>query len=40
MGARGRAHVLAEFGLERMADAYEALFERAIAERMTKTDRD
>ena len=33
MGERGRAHVLERFGLDRMADAYEALFERAIDER-------
>lgn len=33
MGGRGREHVLATFGLDRMADAYEALFERALAER-------
>lgn len=33
IGERGRAHVLAHFTLERMADEYEALFERALAER-------
>ena len=33
MGRRGRDHVLATFGLDRMADEYEALFERAMAER-------
>ena len=33
MGRRGRAHVLARFTLERMTDAYEALFARALAER-------
>jgi glycosyltransferase involved in cell wall biosynthesis len=33
MGQRGRLHVLATFGLDRMADEYEALFERALAER-------
>jgi hypothetical protein len=29
--------VLATFGLDRMADEYEALFERALAERGEKT---
>ncbi|HEY7472449.1 MAG TPA: glycosyltransferase [Gemmatimonadota bacterium] len=38
MGERGRAHVLERFGLERMADAYEALFERALAERAAGTN--
>lgn len=33
MGQRGRQHVVATFGLDRMADEYEALFERALAER-------
>ena len=33
MGERGRAHVLENFTLDRMADQYEALFERALAER-------
>ena len=33
MGRRGREHVLATFGLDRMADEYEALFQRALAER-------
>jgi glycosyltransferase involved in cell wall biosynthesis len=33
MGRRGREHVLSRFGLDRMADEYEALFERALAER-------
>ena len=33
MGRRGREHVLSTFGLDRMADEYEALFERALAER-------
>ncbi|HET6617936.1 MAG TPA: glycosyltransferase [Gemmatimonadota bacterium] len=33
MGERGRGHVLERFALDRMADAYEALFERALAER-------
>ena len=33
MGERGRAHVLEHFTLDRMADKYEALFERALAER-------
>ncbi|HJR53161.1 MAG TPA: glycosyltransferase, partial [Gemmatimonadota bacterium] len=33
MGRRGREHVLARFGLDRMAEQYEALFERALAER-------
>jgi glycosyltransferase involved in cell wall biosynthesis len=33
MGRRGRAHVLERFTLDRMADAYEELFERALAER-------
>ncbi|HET6362895.1 MAG TPA: glycosyltransferase [Gemmatimonadota bacterium] len=33
MGRRGREHVLATFGLDRMVDEYEALFERALAER-------
>jgi glycosyltransferase involved in cell wall biosynthesis len=33
MGRRGRAHVLERFTLDRMADAYEELFERAVAER-------
>lgn len=33
MGRAGRAHVLEHFTLERMADAYEELFERALAER-------
>lgn len=33
MGERGRAHVLERFTLDRMADAYEELFERALAER-------
>jgi glycosyltransferase involved in cell wall biosynthesis len=37
MGRRGREHVLATFGLDRMADEYEALFERALAERGEKT---
>ena len=36
MGRRGRDHVLATFGLDRMADEYEALFERALAERVGK----
>jgi glycosyltransferase involved in cell wall biosynthesis len=33
MGQKGRLHVLARFGLDRMADEYEALFQRALAER-------
>jgi glycosyltransferase involved in cell wall biosynthesis len=33
MGRKGRDHVLAAFGLDRMADEYETLFERALAER-------
>lgn len=33
LGRTGRAHVLDHFTLERMADAYEGLFERALAER-------
>jgi len=33
MGEAGRAHVLERFTLDGMADAYEALFERALAER-------
>jgi glycosyltransferase involved in cell wall biosynthesis len=33
IGERGRAHVLRHFALDRMADQYEALFERALAER-------
>ncbi len=33
MGESGRAHVLEHFTLGRMADRYEALFERALAER-------
>ena len=33
MGRRGREHVLAMFGLDRMAEEYEALFERALSER-------
>ena len=33
MGRRGREHVLAGFGLDRMAEQYDALFERALAER-------
>ena len=33
MGERGRAHVLEHFTLEGMADRYEELFERALAER-------
>ena len=33
MGRRGREHVLSMFGLDRMADEYEALFVRALAER-------
>ena len=33
IGRRGREHVLALFGLDRMAEEYEALFERALAER-------
>ena len=33
MGRRGREHVLAMFGLDRMAEEYEALFERGLAER-------
>lgn len=36
MGRRGREHVLARFGLDRMAEEYEALFERALAERRRK----
>ncbi|HJU85884.1 MAG TPA: glycosyltransferase family 4 protein [Gemmatimonadota bacterium] len=37
MGHSGRRHVLATFGLDRMADEYEALFERALAERGGRT---
>jgi glycosyltransferase involved in cell wall biosynthesis len=33
MGEKGRAHVCGRFSLERMADRYEALFARAMAER-------
>jgi glycosyltransferase involved in cell wall biosynthesis len=33
MGEKGRAHVLEHFTLDRMVDQYEALFERALAER-------
>lgn len=33
MGERGRAHVLQHFTLDGMADRYEELFERALAER-------
>ena len=33
MGSTGRRHAIATFGLDRMADEYEALFERALAER-------
>jgi glycosyltransferase involved in cell wall biosynthesis len=33
MGRRGRAHVLERFTLDGMADAYEGLFQRALAER-------
>lgn len=33
MGRRGRRHVTDRFSLERMADAYQALFERALRER-------
>jgi glycosyltransferase involved in cell wall biosynthesis len=33
MGERGRAHVLEHFTLDGMADRYEELFERALAER-------
>ncbi len=37
MGRKGRQHVLAMFGLDRMAEEYEALFERALAERREGT---
>jgi glycosyltransferase involved in cell wall biosynthesis len=37
MGERGRAHVRAHFTLDRMADAYEELFERALLEREGET---
>jgi glycosyltransferase involved in cell wall biosynthesis len=37
MGTKGRAHVLEHFTLDRMAEAYEELFERALAEREGET---
>jgi hypothetical protein len=33
MGARGRAHALEHFALDRMVEEYEALFERAAREK-------
>lgn len=38
LGRAGRAHVLEHFTLERMTDAYEDLFERALAERRVGKD--